>query len=60
MIYVGTGLTKDEKGTNRLGSYSGTMAQSENAPADVTPPEEDLMTAELYGKRIAEITSRLK
>ena len=60
MIYVGTGLAKDNNGINRIGSYSGTMAQSENAPPEVTPPESDLMTAELYGKRIAEITARFK
>ncbi len=57
MIWIGTGYANDGE-INRLGSFSGAMAQSENAPPDQTPPESDLKTAELYGKRIAEITSR--
>ncbi len=40
-------------GMNRLGSWLGTMSQSDNGPTDVTPPEADRKTAELYGQRIA-------
>lgn len=60
MIYVGTGLMREPEGINRLGSYSGTMAQSENAPPEETPNEADLMTAELYGKRIAEVAAQFQ
>ncbi len=43
---------------NRLGSFIGPMAASfEVAPPDA-PPKGDIETAELYGKRVAEITVR--
>ncbi len=45
----------DKNGINRIGSYLGAMAQSDNAPADVTPPIGDLLTAEMLGRRVAEI-----
>jgi len=45
---------------NRMGSTLGAMAQSENDSPEVTPPSGDLKTAELFGKRIAEITNRLQ
>ena len=67
MIWVGLDLlpanpdsplpTKD---LNRLGSWLGAMAQSENDSPEVTPGESDLNTAEYLGKRVAEITSRFK
>lgn len=68
MIWVGqaepNGSPAGEPGkadaVNRIGSMLGAMAQSENAAPDVTPPSGDLKTAELFGKRIAEITSRLQ
>ncbi|MFD0898999.1 flavodoxin family protein [Actinomadura sediminis] len=42
---------------NRLGSWLGAMSQSNNdQPADVTPGESDLRTAEALGRRVAEIT----
>lgn len=40
-------------GLNRLGSWLGVMSQSDNGPAETTPPEGDRKTAELYGQRIA-------
>lgn len=40
---------------NRIGSYLGVMAQSDNESAEITPPHGDLKTAELLGKRVAEI-----
>ena len=43
---------------NRVGGFLGLMAQSNNAPADQTPPEGDLKTAEMFGKRVAETTRR--
>lgn len=68
MIWVGTGLmpSADEAGNygkgklNRLGSMLGVMTQSDNAPADVTPPAEDLATAAYLGERVATITKKLK
>lgn len=68
MIWVGqaekNGSPAGEPGkaevVNRMGSTLGAMAQSENASADVTPPSGDLRTAELLGKRVAEITTRLQ
>nr|AAW49991.1 hypothetical protein FTT1261 [synthetic construct] len=41
---------------NRIGSYLGVMAQSENDTPDVTPPSGDKLTAYKFGQRIAEIT----
>lgn len=43
---------------NRVGGFLGLMAQSNNAPADQTPPEGDLKTAEIFGKRVAQATLR--
>lgn len=61
MIWVSTGQmsqgTKPEH-INRIGSFTGPMAQSDNASPDVTPPEGDKRTAEAYGKRIAEAALR--
>ena len=67
MIWVGLGLMNSDpnnagniKAINRLGSYLGAMAQSDNASPEITPPEGDLKTAELLGKRVAIITKKLK
>ena len=72
MIYVGTGLHPSPNrpedfqhpagpspdAINRLGSFTGPMSASfQIAPPDAPLPG-DLQTAELYGKRIAEITDR--
>ncbi|MGI0115858.1 flavodoxin family protein [Zooshikella sp. RANM57] len=43
---------------NRIGSYLGAMAQSDNLPTNQTPPSGDLKTAELLGKRVAEAAIR--
>ncbi len=59
MVWVSTGA-KPDKEINRLGSALGPMAKSDNASPEITPPESDLKTAELYGKRIAEITLKFK
>jgi hypothetical protein len=45
---------------NRSGGYAGAMASSFECPTDEAPSTGDLETAELYGRRIAEITSRLR
>lgn len=59
MIWVGS-AEMPSKEINRLGSSLGVMAKSDNASPDITPPESDLKTAELYGKRIASITLKFK
>lgn len=68
MIWVGLGHSntcKDgDQGNpneiNRMGSYFGAMAQSDNKPADVTPPSGDIETAKILGKRVAELTKKFK
>lgn len=70
MIWVSTGNTPGQKTdtahqrgaeiVNRLGSFLGVMAQSENDSPDITPPSGDLLTAENYGQRVAAIASKLK
>jgi NAD(P)H dehydrogenase (quinone) len=44
--------------TNRLGSSVGPMAASFQVKPPDAPPRGDIETAELYGKRIAEITAQ--
>jgi len=46
----------DPKAINRIGSFIGAMAQSDNVPPDKAPPVGDLKTAELLGIRVAKIT----
>lgn len=41
---------------NRVGSYLGAMAQSDNVSADQSPRGGDLETAVLFGQRVAEMT----
>lgn len=68
MIWVGLGHDNtckngnqgDPKEINRMGSYFGAMAQSDNQPSDVTPPEGDLKTAQILGKRVADLTKKFK
>lgn len=55
------GETKEETvRLNRLGGYLGAMAQSTNDSPDITPPIDDILTAEFFGKRIAEMTKIFK
>ena len=72
MIYVGTGMLPSTNrpedlqhpagpspdALNRLGSFTGPMSASFQIPPPDAPLPGDLKTAELYGKRIAEITDR--
>ncbi len=66
MIWVGQaesntsseGDQGNPKAINRVGSHLGAMAQSDNASPEITPSSGDLETAELLGKRVAEITRR--
>jgi NAD(P)H dehydrogenase (quinone) len=51
-----TGSTEDD---NRLGSFLGLMTQSNaDEGPDVAPPRSDRRTAELFGKRVAEVAAR--
>ena len=70
MIYVGTGIlpshndpeamdTIDGPGPqahNRVGSFMGPMSTSFQVKPPDAPPPGDIETAEMYGKRVAEIT----
>lgn len=61
MIWVGQAEMNMGNGPddiNRMGSNLGLMSQSDNDSPDVTPPEGDLQTARLFGKRVAEATCR--
>lgn len=58
MIWIGQSeLPKGnkEEDINRIGSYIGVMAQSENASPNITPPIGDKETGRIYGERIAQI-----
>lgn len=43
---------------NRLGSFTGLMTQSDDAPADRTPSPGDIETARRFGRRVAEAAGR--
>ena len=66
MIWVGTGMLPGGDGKNyagpneinRIGSFSGLMTQGLQDSPDVTPGPGDLKTAELFGKRFAEVTQQ--
>jgi NAD(P)H dehydrogenase (quinone) len=61
MIWIGLGLLpgeRDGKKVNRVTAYSGLMTQSDNAPAEETPPADDHFTAELFGERVALAAAR--
>ena len=45
---------------NRIGSYLGAMAQSDNAGAETTPPEGDKETVRLLGERITRLAGKMK
>lgn len=65
MIWVGLGILQSSQAgapdaVNRIGSYTGVMAQADNVPPDDSPPQGDLDTAHAYGARIAAIAKRLR
>jgi NAD(P)H dehydrogenase (quinone) len=60
MIWVGPGLMVEGTGpehVNRLSSYSGMMAQTDMGQDAINPG--DRKTAELLGKRVAELATRM-
>lgn len=68
MVWVGAGqpggahsnTDAGAENVNRLGYSIGVATQSDNAPADITPPAGDREFARLYGERIARFAARLK
>ncbi len=61
MIWISQGETPfNDKGINRLGSYSGAMGQAFTEPAEVAPNSQDLLTGETLGQRVAEAAVRWK
>lgn len=68
MIWVGlgemnqspNGKAGDENSINRIGSFLGAMAQSENESPEVTPPSGDLKTAQALGSRVATILTQYR
>lgn len=58
MIWVGTGeLPSQPNGVNRLGAWMGAMAYSEQGDSQLVGTE-DLLSGEVFGKRVAEITKQ--
>ena len=56
MIWVGFPENPmNDKGINRLSSYSGVMAQAGQEPTDVAPNAADKLTGEVLGRRVATI-----
>lgn len=62
MVWVGLDLFPGRSSTemNRVGGWLGVMAQSDDAPPEVTPIESDRQTAGYLGKRVAELTRQFK
>ena len=59
MIWVGNAeMPYNEEGINRLGSFTGLMAQAGQVAPDVEPNEADRKSAERLGQRIANATQR--
>jgi len=59
MVWVGMAdLPQNDEGTNRLGSFSGVMAQAGQVSPDVEPNLADRNSAERLGQRIATATAR--
>lgn len=52
--------TGSEGDLNRMAGYLGVMAQANiDEPAELAPPESDLMTAELYGEHLAKVAAAM-
>jgi NAD(P)H dehydrogenase (quinone) len=61
MIWVGLGeMPMQANGINRLGSFSGVMAQAGQEPVEVAPNAVDKLTGELLGRRVATFAAKLK
>ena len=61
MVWVGQAETPlNDKGINRLSSYSGVMGQAMMEPPEEAPNDADKLTAEIFGRRVAEAAKRWK
>jgi NAD(P)H dehydrogenase (quinone) len=61
MIWAGMPeLPMNDKGINRLSSYSGVMAQAGQEPTDLAPNAADKLTGELLGRRVATFAAKMK
>ena len=61
MVWIGLGeMPMQANGNNRLGSFGGAMAQAGFESPEVAPSEEDKITGELLGKRVATFAAMLK
>jgi len=61
MVWVGLNeLPYNDKGLNRLSSYSGAMGQAGQEPPDEAPNAADKATGESLGRRVAEAAVRWK
>ncbi len=61
MVWVGQAeLPFNDKGINRLSSYSGVMGQAMQEPPEVAPNAADKLTGEMLGRRVAEAAKRWK
>jgi NAD(P)H dehydrogenase (quinone) len=59
MVWVGNAeMPYNEEGINRLGSFTGLMAQAGQVAPDIEPNEADRKSAERLGQRIAAATAR--
>lgn len=47
-----------EQDLNRLSGFLGLMTQSDNAPAEVTPPAGDIATAKWFGQYLANLSAK--
>jgi NAD(P)H dehydrogenase (quinone) len=60
MIWIGIpDLPTNDKGINRLSSYSGVMAQAAQEPPEVAPNEADKLTGEVLGRRVAAFAAKM-
>src|SRR6185437_15431559 len=61
MVWIGQSeMPLQPNGVNRLGSASGVMAQAGQEPPEAAPSEGDKLTGELFGKRVAGYTVKLR
>jgi NAD(P)H dehydrogenase (quinone) len=60
MIWIGLpDLPLNDKGINRLSSYSGVMGQAMQESPEVAPNEADKLTGEILGRRVATFAAKL-
>ena len=60
MVWIGFPETPmNDRGINRLSSYSGVMGQAGQESPEVAPNEADKLTGELLGRRVAEFARKL-